>query len=163
MTTGDKRKFYTTTSFRRQVTNAVQIFTPLPPSTNTSGETKGQGGLRGHVTNGLCRVFGGQQPKSKGLIGGEPSSSSSCNRLEGRENLRTDYKCSWGERNGCCLSSPRSSPHGSQRHTTWLFINIEAFAAEYLIQGVSKKRYFLDFSVLEVGFYFFTCVSESEF
>ena len=34
------------------------------------------------------------------------------------------------------------------------------------IQGVSKKRYFLDFilvSVPEVGFYFFTCVLESEF
>ena len=110
----------------------ANFYTP-PPSTNTSGETKGQGGLRGHVTNGLCRVFGGQQPKSKGLIGGEPSSSSSCNRLEGRENLRTDYKCSWGERNGCCLSSPRSSPHGSQRHTTCLHISIETFAAEYLI------------------------------
>jgi len=34
------------------------------------------------------------------------------------------------------------------------------------IQGVSKKRYFLDLilvSVPEVGFYFFTCVLESEF
>ena len=33
------------------------------------------------------------------------------------------------------------------------------------IQSVSKKRYFGDFliSVLEVRFYFFTCVSESEF
>ena len=34
------------------------------------------------------------------------------------------------------------------------------------IQGVSKKRYFLGFcliSLLEVRFYFFTCVSESEF
>ena len=34
------------------------------------------------------------------------------------------------------------------------------------LQGVSKKRYFFDFcpiSVLEVGFYFFICVSESEF
>ena len=76
------------------------------------------------------QVFSGEPKKSKGLIGGEPSSSSSCNRLEGRENLRTDYKCSWGERNGCCLSSPRSSPHGSRRHTD---INIETFAAEYLI------------------------------
>ena len=40
-------------------------------------------------------------------------------------------------------------------------------AKEYdLIQGVSKKRYFSDFrliSVLEVRFYFFTCVLESEF
>ena len=35
-----------------------------------------------------------------------------------------------------------------------------------IVQGVSKKRYFLDFcliSVLEVGFYFFTCDLESEF
>ena len=35
-----------------------------------------------------------------------------------------------------------------------------------VLQGVSKKRYFFDFyliSVLEVGFYFFICVSESEF
>ena len=47
---------------RRQVTNAVQIFTPLPPSTNTSGETKGKGGLRGHVTNGLQ---GFQRPAAK--------------------------------------------------------------------------------------------------
>ena len=34
------------------------------------------------------------------------------------------------------------------------------------VQGVSKKRYFLGFrliSVLEVGFHFFRCVSESEF
>ena len=34
------------------------------------------------------------------------------------------------------------------------------------VQGVSKKRYFFDFyliSVLEVRFYFFTCVLESEF
>ena len=36
----------------------------------------------------------------------------------------------------------------------------------YDIQGVSKKRYFFDFHliyVLEIGFYFFTCVSESKF
>ena len=36
----------------------------------------------------------------------------------------------------------------------------------FYIQGVSKKRYFFDFhpiSVLEVIFYFFTCVLESDF
>ena len=35
-----------------------------------------------------------------------------------------------------------------------------------MVQGVSKKRYFFNFyliSVLEVRFYFFTCVLESEF
>ena len=51
---------------RRQVTNAVQIFTPLPPSTNTSGETKGKGGLRGHATNGLCRFSEASSQKVKG-------------------------------------------------------------------------------------------------
>ena len=40
------------------------------------------------------------------------------------------------------------------------------FIFQYLLQGVSKKRYFFDFyfiSVLEVRFNFFTCVLESEF
>ena len=43
-------------------------------------------------------------------------------------------------------------------------LNLHLFAK--YIQGVFKKRYFLDLilvSVPEVGFHFFTCVLESEF
>ena len=47
---------------------------------------------------------------------------------------------------------------------TWIYYGL-VISARY-IQGVSKKRYFLDVilvSVPEVRFYFFTCVLESEF
>ena len=44
--------------------------------------------------------------------------------------------------------------------------NLMCICIFVFVKGVSKKRYFLGFcliSLLEVRFYFFTCVSESEF
>ena len=66
----------------------MQIFTPLPlPLPPTPQVRLKARGVERTCYKWAVQVFSGEPKKSKGLIGGEPSSSSSCNRLEGKGEL----------------------------------------------------------------------------
>ena len=80
-------------------------------------------------------------------------------------NLRNSKNASMDFGNVLALRSPSSfqSKEPYDLLSIQCIGNVQLYNVHVDIQGVSKKRYFYDFcliSVLEFGFYFFTCVSE---